>query len=546
MGLRGPNAKPVAFEPKVGPADYRNNLDAVRPWEVGRKSRAEKVVAFLETLPVTSGNLSGQNFRVRDWQWRDIIEPLYRTDEQGRRIAREGFISMPRRNGKSGIVSGLAMCHLCGPEAVQRGQVASGAAERDQAAIIFDEMCAIIERVPWMNQRIIVKNFNRYLEDSVTGTTYKALSSESKTKHGRGYSFWIYDELAQAPDRKLYDVLSTSGGSWDEPLGIVMSTQSEDPRHIMSLLYDSAKQVQDGIIVDPSQHACIYSAPMDADPWDEATWFGCNPALGDFRSLEDMRMLARKAKRMPASELTFRLLYLNQRVSAEVRFLPPGEWDACGREDKDFGLEELSKYPCYAALDLSGSGHNDLTAMVLMFSVGETLKVLPFFWAAADSLEQSEARDRAPYRLWAKDGHLQTTPGRVLDYTFIANQIGELTKKFTITACAVDPWNLDRMTQALNTHSVTIALKKHDQHHVGMEPAVQSLESAVLSGKLQHSKNPVLAWCLDNVMVSIDSNGNRKFDKRKATGRIDGSVALAMACELASQKIKQPEYNVFF
>ncbi len=242
MGLRGPGAKVVERPNKLGAAEFRKNLDAVRPWEVGKKTRAEKVVAFLEDLPITSGNLAGQNFRVRDWQWKDIIEPLYRVDAQGRRIAREGFESLPRRQGKTSLVSGLALCHLIGPESVSRGNVASAAAERDQAGIIYDEIRAIVELRPWMSKRLIVRDFKKEIEDVETGSTYKALSAESKTKHGRGYSFWIYDELAQAQDDKLYKVLSTSGGSWDEPLGIVISTQSDDPRHIMSVLYDGAEQ----------------------------------------------------------------------------------------------------------------------------------------------------------------------------------------------------------------------------------------------------------------------------------------------------------------
>jgi phage terminase large subunit-like protein len=248
MGLRGPNAKAIQKVSRVGPADYKKNLDGIRPWEVRGLTRAEKVIAFLESLPITSGNLAGTNFVVRDWQRHDIIEPLYMTDDAGLRFVREGFISMPRKQGKTALVAGLCLCHLCGPEAIQRGQCASGAADREQAGIIYAEMCAIIERVPWMDRRIIVRDFKKTLEDAETGTTYKALSSDSKTKHGMSLSFWIVDELAQLPDRKLYDVLSTATAAWPEPLGVVISTQSEDPRHIMSQLYDDAEQIQSGII----------------------------------------------------------------------------------------------------------------------------------------------------------------------------------------------------------------------------------------------------------------------------------------------------------
>ncbi len=463
----------------------------------------------------------------------------------GRRVTREGFISIPRRNGKTGLVSGLVACHLCGPEAVQRGQVASAAAERDQAAIIFDELCAIISLTPWMMRRLIIRSFKKEIEDSVTGTTYKALSSDSKTKHGKGYSFWIYDELAQAHDRKLYDVLSTSGGSWDEPLGIVMSTQNDDPRHIMSELYDSAEQIQNGIIVDPSQQVCIYSAPMESDWKDEKTWYACNPALGDFRSLEDMRMLARKAERMPSSEATFRLLYLNQRFSADTKLIPRNIWANAGCDQP---LEAMKGFRCLGAIDLSGSGHRDLTAMVLLFEdpSSGSLYCFPFFWCLEEGLEEAEGRDRVPYRLWAKQGHLIAVPGRAFGYREIAKQIGELHREYKIETVAVDPWNIEKLVAAIDEEGFDLSVIKHGQNMQDMSPAVTAMESDVLSGKLKHNRNPVLSWCIDNIRVTLDSSGNRKLDKRTSKGRIDGAVALAMACGLAARESapKEPEYQM--
>jgi phage terminase large subunit-like protein len=156
------------------------------------------------------------------------------------------LITMPRKNGKTGLTAALALAHLCGPEAEERGQVYSAAADRQQAALIYNEMKAIIERVPELKKRIIVRDFTKHLEDTETGSIYTALSSDAKTKHGLSDSCWIYDELAQAPDRKLYDVLATSTAARKEPLGIVTSTQSGDPHSIMSELVDYGLQVRDG------------------------------------------------------------------------------------------------------------------------------------------------------------------------------------------------------------------------------------------------------------------------------------------------------------
>ncbi len=546
MGARGPGAKPVKKRRFLNSVERakKPGPTAFRPWEVPGLSRADRVVAFLETLPITSGNLSGQNFKVRDWQRRDIIDPIYATDEAGVRFVREAIISMPRKNGKTGLIAGLCLCHLCGPEALTRGQVASGAADRDQAALIFSEMSAIIERVPWMDERISVKSFNKQLEDADTGTTYKALSSESKTKHGLSLSFWIYDELAQAPDRKLYDVLSTASAAWLEPLGIVISTQADNSQHIMSELYDDGEQILSGVVTDRSRHACIYSAPKDADPWSEDVWFKCNPALGDFRSIEEMRAYALKAKRMPAVEQTFRLLYLNQRISGDVRWIPKPLWDACGMNPESFDVDSLKGRRCFGALDLSGSGKNDLTALVLLFDVDDKVKALPFFWAAETGLEEAEARDRVTYRAWAKQGFLRTTPGRVLDYSFIAQSFCELEAMYQIECIAADPNGLEKMMDALDKAGSNLVMKKHLQGIVAMDQPIKDAEKYVLAERLRHPNNPVLTWCVDNVKMVFDSTGNKKFDKRKATGRIDGAQALAMACGLMASQPETPSYEV--
>jgi phage terminase large subunit-like protein len=537
MGLRGINAKPLSIRKRSGkPA-----------WMKAGLGRLERIVCFVEALPVTSGALAGKKFKLRSWQ-HEILKGMYRT-VNGKRVVREVLITMPRKNGKTGLIAALTLCHLCGPEAVPRGQVYSAAAERKQAALLFDEMKAIIAQVPWLERRCNVRDFTKDIEDIETGSKYIALSADAKSKHGFSASFWVYDELAQAHDRKLYDVLSTSTGARREPLGIVISTQSSDPKHIMSERVDYARQVRDGVIEDPSFYGCIYTAPDDADPWDERTWHACNPALGDFRSLQEMRDYAVKAQRIPEQETAFRLFYLNQRFSpAELRYIPRPDWDACGiksQAEVDALAELLKGRPCYGGLDLSEK--NDLTAFVLAFPFDEHVVALPFFWTRQDGIDDRGAKDRAAYALWARQGHLRTTPGKVIDYEYVASAIAELTAPYELKAVACDPWQIDKFNQALSDVGAhQIQLFKHGQGFKDLDPAVRTLEDLALAWRLQHPNNPVLTWCMDNVRLLRDAAGNRKFDKKNSTGRIDGVVALAMALNLAASQNVAPDYQMLF
>lgn len=519
MGLRGPGAKRKTEKPKRR-----------RPkWNKKGLTRAERLIAFLESLPITAGTLAGQKMSVREWQRRDIIEPIYSVDDTGRRMVRTAVITLPRKQGKTAICAGLALAHLCGPEAEPRGQVFSAAADRRQAALLYNEMKAIIQQVPTLEERIIVRDFNKSLEDTVTGSMYQVLAANVRTAHGLSASAVIYDELAQARDRQLWDVLSTSTAARKEPLIIVISTQSGDPNHIMSELVNYGRQVNEGVIEDPTFHSCIYSAPMDADPWSEETWYACNPALGDFRSLEEMRSAATQAKRIPARESAFRLLYLNQPVDAENRFISSADWDACGGTADP---EQLRGMPCWAGLDLSST--TDLTALVLYFPHCGAL--IPYFWVPSDNIMERESRDKVPYVAWSRMGIIELTNGRATDRLAIARRLAEIASNYDLQGIAFDRWRIEDLQKTMADEGIDLPMVPWGQGFKDMSPAVEEFERLVLHGTLRHGGHPVLTWCLSNAVVETDPAGSRKVSKQKATEKVDGLVAALMAVGLHARQ----------
>jgi phage terminase large subunit-like protein len=146
-----------------------------------------------------------------------------------------------------------------------------------------------------------------------------------------------------------------------------------------------------------------------------------------------------------------------------------------------------------------------------------------------DSVAEASRRDRAPYDLWVKQGLLRTTPGKVIDYSFVARDIGEITAGLNVAKLAFDRWRMDRMQFALDAAGVVLPLEPFGQGYQSMSPALDALEADLLNGVVRHGGHPVLAMCAANAVAVPDPAGNRKLDKSKATGRIDGLVALAMA-----------------
>lgn len=522
MGLRGPGAKAIRRKsPAVEPADAHT-------WETPGLSRAERVCRFVESLPVTSGALAGTRFNLRGWQ-RRIISRIYKTDRAGRRRVRTGVLSMGRKNGKTDLAARLALCHIAGPEAEPRGEVYSAANDRFQAGRTFSEICAIITRTPWLSERVSIRRHSKELEDleaaGGTGTTYAALSADVGTKHGLSPSFVVYDEYGQAETNDLFEVLDTAMGARAEPLMLVISTQAARDDAPLSQLIDYGLRVERGEVDDPSFHLSLYTAPADADPWSPKTWKLANPALGDFRSLEDVRRMALQAQRMPSRAAAFRNLILNQRVDTTAQFLSAAVWKPCGVA---VDADHLKGRRCFAGLDLSAS--RDLTALVLAFQ-GDDLSfdALPFFWLPADDLREREDTDRVPYVRWSEEGYLQTCPGRTIDPKVIAMKIAELHGEYNIEAIAYDRWRIEDLRRQLDAIGCDVPLLPHGQGFRDMSPSIDVLERVIFETRLRHGSHPVLTWCAANAKTASDPAGNRKLDKSRSTGRIDGLVALTMA-----------------
>ncbi len=492
------------------------------------KKKANEIIEFIGYLPVPSGVGVGKPFWMRPFQEK-FIRDIYEPHIGGKRCVRRGILSMGRKNGKSCLTACLALAHLCGPVKEVNGEIYSAATERDQAALVFKMAAQIVRAVPFLAGEIKIVDSTKTMVHYASGSFYRAISAEASSKFGFNPTFVIYDELAQARNRDLYDALDTSMGARKEPLFISISTQSPDSEHIFSLLIDDGKKYD-----DPTSVVHLYETPEDVDIWDEKNWYASNPALGDFRGLEDMRALADRAKRMPSFESSFRNLFLNQRVSFTSPFVARQTYELCNSN-----IEDISGAEVWGGLDLSA--RTDLTAFVLVWLVDGVWQIKPHFWTPAEGLLDRGKRDRAPYELWVQQGYLETTPGHTVDYEYVVARIGEILSDCHIQGLAFDRWRIDVFKKELDRIGLELPLVPYGQGFKDQSPALDSLEAAFLNGKVAHGDHPVLKMCAANAVVVQDPAGNRKLDKAKSTGRIDGMAALANAFGIAaSQGAEEP------
>lgn len=491
-----------------------------KDWRLKKNwTRGERNAAWVETFcRVPEGKDRGQPVRLRDWQVNEFRR-LYDSP------TRTFILSFGRKNGKTALVAFLVLLHLCGPEAELGSEVVSGARSRDQAAMVFRYAAKCVRLNPDLFAIVRIRDTAKELDCEALQTIYKALSADASTNLGRSPKLAVHDELGQVkgPRDEFYEAIDTAQGAHENPLTIIVSTQAPREGDLLSIMIDDALAG-----IDPLTKVALYTAPEDIDPFSDEALQAANPAFGDFLNASYCRELAEKAKRMPSREAAYRNLILNQRVNMHNPFVTRSVWETNAVAPNLDACHEF-----FIGLDLSA--RSDLTALVL---IGRDktgcVHVHPEFFAPEIGVKDRAARDREPYDLWAKDGYITLTPGASVDYAYVAKRMVALCDEHDVRAIAFDRWRMDVLKRELSALGVELPLAEFGQGFKDMTPALESLESLLLGGKIRHGANPVLDMCAENAIAVMDAANNRKLDKSAQTGRIDGMVALAMAVGKAS------------
>jgi len=488
-------------------------------------TRGERVIAFIEKYCIVpEGTLLGHKVKLLSFQKKFILDVYDNPNGTSR-----AYLSIARKNGKTAIIACLLLAHIVGPEAYQNSRIISGARSRKQAAEVFNYASKMIWMSPELNKLAKCVPSSKTIIGYAKNVEYQAISAEAATAHGGSPILAILDEVGQVkgPSDDFVEAIETSQGAYEGlALLIAISTQAATDNDLFSRWIDDAETSKDPRIVSH-----VYTAPADCDVQDEKAWKAANPALGTFKAVSDVRDFAARAARQPTVESSFRWLHLNQRIDASAPFLTPAIWRACATDS----LADFDGLPVFGGLDLSEV--NDLTALVLMAPKDGIWHVRPTFWLPGDGLRQKAKDDRVPYDVWHDQEHLQTTPGPTVDYEFLAHHLFKLKQEIDLRKIAFDRWNWRHLKPWLlkagfvdeDLEGDVAIFEQFGQGFASMSPALRSLEELVLNKRIVHGEHPVLNMCMMNATVKQDPSGNRKLDKQKSRGRIDGAVALAMA-----------------
>ena len=484
----------------------------------------EKVIRFIEAYcRVPEGKLVGKPIHLEEFQRQWILDTYDNPDGTLR-----SYLSIARKNGKSALISAVVLAHLVGPVAQQNSQIITGARSRDQAAIIYKLAEKMVNLNPELAKIVRLVSSKKTMFGIPMNVEFQAISAEAGTAHGLSPVVAILDEVGQVkgPYDAFVEAIETAQGAHEKPLLVAISTQAASDGDLFSIWLDDAESSEDKTIVSH-----LHTAPEDCDLADPKAWAAANPALGIFRMLRDVEKAAERAVRMPTAENTFRWLFLNQRIDANAPFVSKSVWQSCGGDV----IEDFENLEVYAGLDLSSV--NDLTAFTPMVEVGGVWNIKPVFWIPGDGLKDKAKADRVPYDIWAKDGFMIPSPGKTIEYEYVAGYLFDFCQKHNVKKIGFDRWGWKHLKPWLIKKGFTEDQLEGDdalfspigQGFQSMTPALRDFESAILNTKIAHGNHPVLAMCANNTVVQTDPAGNRKLNKDKSHGRIDGMVAMAMS-----------------
>ena len=491
-------------------------------------SRARRVIRFVNSLPHTSGKFARKPFNLRRWQRRYLIKLLATCDKDtGVRAYNESLFFIARKNGKTELIAALALYFLfCEPE--ESGQIVVCAGDKKQASILFDAAKYMCMNHPVLEEKADIKSSVKRIIYHKTNSVMYVHSADADLAQGFNCSMAIIDELHVQRNDKLYQALTKSMGTREEPLMMSITTAGYNKESVCYERYSYSKKIIEGTLENPNFLPMLFEAD-DEDDWKlPETWKKANPALGDFKLLRYMEGEMKKADDVVAYQSEFKRWELNQWQDSAMTWISSEKWEAARVDPADY--PDLKTAPCFMGLDLSAV--SDLTALARAYVVNGNQIILDCnFYCPQDRIVQRSHTEGVPYASWAEMGAMTAIPGSVIDHRVIQNHILELSQSYNIKEIGFDRYLANQLVLELSNEGFDMV--QIGQGYSSMSSPTKEFERLLIKGDIKHLGNPVLSWNISNVVLTLDPAGNVKPDKSKASDKIDGAVACIMAVSRA-------------
>lgn len=487
--------------------------------------KALRFSKFASYAQHTTGRWAGKPFELLPWQFFQMYGPLYgwRRPDGTRRFRRFG-LGVPKKNGKS-TLSALQLAYHIAFDKEPANECYLCAGDVEQARIVYREAAKFIEASPALSSAIKVVDYRSKLLSRYDSSFAQVLSRESKTKHGFNAGFVLFDEVHTQRTWDLWNVMKYAGLAREQPLLGWITTAGNDIELPWYKMWEYARNVMSGEIIDTEFLPLIYELPESANFTDESLWPACNPSLNHSLSFDQLRSDFAEAKAMGDIALReFRQLRLNQIVKGGALNIPRDKWDALKGEVN-------GPTTWYAGLDLAST--RDFNALVLVGrdSAGKWQHKC-WFWRPKDGGKDKEVETRELFEGWSRGGHIRLTPGDFADWDAMYKDIVEIVGTHRVRELAYDPANAGPLVAKLEATGAKLVTFR--QNRMNYNAPTREFDRIVHNGSIQHQGNPCMSWMINNCVFTRDPIGNVMPDRtEKRAAKIDGVPATIMALAVA-------------
>lgn len=520
-------------------------------------AQANRVCAFVEQMPhvlgdfakpttAPDGELIWPTITLEPWQcW--VLSTVFgwMRVSDGKRRFRIALVLVPRKNGKSALLSAIAN-YMVTADGEPGAKCYSAATTRDQARIVAEAAYDMAARLPAYREYFGIKlgaRSKRTFGVPATASTMEPLSADASTLDGLNVHFAAVDEVHAHKTRHVWDVLDTATGARTQPLVWAITTAGVDTGGICYELLSYLRKLLDRSLEDETFFGVEYTCDETDDPFADETWRKANPNYGVSVKPDDLARKANKARASSAALNNFLTKHLNVWVRSESTWAPMEAWQKAARPE--LKPDGFAAFPCWIGVDLAEV--RDIAAVVLVFKVSPTRYVLfPRFYLPESTIAKSPI---AQVSGWVRDGALVSTLGDQADYPQIEAGIHDLCKRFKVQKVCFDRALAAQMMQSLKTR---LGMKPEvltvEQNVLVMNPAMQTVERLLLAGQLEHDGNPVMTWMMGNIVAVPNFKDEvypRKAGGKDSPHKIDGPVALfTVIGQVVGPEVQAPQ--VFF
>lgn len=500
-------------------------------------AEAEKKLQLIELMPHTKGEwgFKRQLVTLEPWQKFGLACTFgWKHKKSGYRRFRESYWEVSRKNGKSVIAAGvgISMFVLDGEFGAE---VYSGATTEKQAWEVFRPARLMVKRSPMLIEAagIEVNASNMNLPED--GSRFEPLIGNPGD--GASPSCAIIDEYHEHDSAALYETMLTGMGARRQPLVLIITTAGAN---IEGPCYDKRRQViemLDGTVPDDELFGWIFTID-EGDDWTKPEVLAkANPNMGVSVYREYLESQQQKAIRSARFTNTFKTKHLNVWTSAKTGFYNLEKWREC--EDKTLTVEQFEGQSCNLGFDLARK--LDMNSMARLFTrdiegLRHYYSIGPKFWVPEDTVRNVDNRRMSErFQAWVNAGLLAETEGAEVDYREILAEAIEVNKTSPVDNSPIDPHGATGLGHQLDDEGLNPVVVT--QNYTNMSDPMKELESAIASGRFHHDGNPIMTWCVSNVIGKYLPGNDDVVRpiKQGEDNKIDGAIALIMAIGRAMQ-----------